>query len=894
MKNLFYFILFLCLVVGCSKDEVSLMDYFEPLSQDTLIFTMQGNVQTLVLKTNLEVEVVNEIKDWCRVELAHNAVIFVTGVNPDAESRFGYVWLKTSLGDQSVYVRQQGSAPAVDLIQSSFVVSADTNVLSVPVVSNAQFQVNNTNTWVYYLGQVDGENCDTLKFGISPSKWPVRKAVVSLSYGSELEREFMITQKASDTLYQPADMNKVVQKIQVERAESSVPAFQGQEIEHSFDGDFTKWGWFCTNDRVAPKDLPVKLTYYFKDVERIDYLIYYPYSYSGKFAKFDLYVMAEGDSDFKKYGEYDFKGVDTKSRLVFESGLKKPKAIQFRVKSGSAALDNGETYVNCLEMEFYADYTGPSAIFTDETYSALKEGVAYEQIMAIENEFYRNIAMYLYAGIYETEFRVQEYPAYYNTDLQNKEHKALPWGMLDNQTGIYVQDGEEIIVFTGDLHGEQIGIYVVDWEQDYTVIPLLKKIDIIPGINRLVMPNKGLLYIAYHVDEDPATRQPVKIHIASGKVNGYFDCSRHTNADWKRLLANAGHRFFDVKGKYVNLAFETSAFRQYCPEEGLSLTQVYDSIGAMEHRLSGLFKYNRMIPNRLLCHVHYGKLYFYATQYRTAYIDWEQKLVCNPEALKLDSWGVAHELGHVHQNWDINWSGMGEVTNNIFSLQVQTSFGVKSRLLQEGYYQSAQDTLVARKQPFSVVNAVFEQVVQFWQLQLYFTKVLNQPDFYADIHEAMRNEESLSTDGLKQLNFAFLACKMGKKDLSDFFTYWGFFREVPVSGMGEFYLTREQIDQTRRDIAALGYSKPSLAIQYLTDENVGLFRQNKPVVTGKATRNGNLVSMSGWKNVVAYQVYKGGELVQISLSDQFNLRDGSGEIVVKAIAADGTSTPVSF
>ena len=61
------------------------------------------------------------------------------------------------------------------------------------------------------------------------------------------------------------------------------------------------------------------------------------------------------------------------------------------------------------------------------------------------------------------------------------------------------------------------------------------------------MKNKGLVYVFYHTP-DYKVAPPVKIHFATGQVNGYYDSQKHQPSDWARLLNAAKDLYFDVLG----------------------------------------------------------------------------------------------------------------------------------------------------------------------------------------------------------------------------------------------------------------------------------------------------------------------------------------------------------
>ena len=122
------------------------------------------------------------------------------------------------------------------------------------------------------------------------------------------------------------------------------------------------------------------------------------------------------------------------------------------MKSGAGA---GQGFASCAEMEFYyfnPDGFDPSTIFTDETYSELKEGVTEEEILSIKSIFFKNLAYFIYLDEYSTEFRVQEYKAWPSPDKFAKENKISTYSLLDNPTGIQVRTVKSLL-FCWSAHG---------------------------------------------------------------------------------------------------------------------------------------------------------------------------------------------------------------------------------------------------------------------------------------------------------------------------------------------------------------------------------------------------------------------------------------------------------
>lgn len=898
MKNilkLLTLLAFLTGITGCQKDDdIKTEDYFEPLEQDSVFFNVGEGEQSLALNTNLFVtpEIQDESVTWCRVEFmpVPPRVVVHVEPNPEGEPRSATVLLKAGQIQYSLYVRQLGNTPAIELLHDTYRVSNDATTLKVPFVANVTPHVTPLADWIQFKEIAQGKQNDTLILEIAPTPEIRRLGDVELTYGQDVKTILHILQQSADTNYVPATAEGIWKKVKVAGVsvvpESVTGDFDG--IESIIDGDHsTAWSG-------RSEEFPVSLTFNFEDVQRIDYISYQPDGMIvGPFGKFDLYVQLEGETTFKKYGEtYDFKFSRLMSKIKFDGGLLHPRAIRFDILEGVQA--GAKQYFQCREMEFYAMDYDDLAVFTDETCSALKKEVTVERIMALENDCLRNLAMHLLAGTYDTLYRVQEYQAYMEPDIQGEEYKTSPYSYLDNATGISVRKGEEVVLLVGETHGAQISAVVMDWENMTYPVFIRQKTDgywsLQKGVNIFTAPNDGLLYIVYNT-ENYKTSRPVKINIPSGAVNGYFDIARQNNADWVNLLGKANpYGFVDVKGKLTHLVFPFKDFRQLCPDNVERLLEVSDSVALLEHELSGYYKYGRMYPNRMFCRMTYetGDFVAFATSYHTAYITTAVDVICNAAKLRKECWAMAHELGHCHQVPGFKWNGMTEVSNNVFSLHVQTTFGEESRIFAENYYQTGYNTIAVPEIAHCECENVFTKLVPFWQLQLYFAKVLDQKDFYADLYEYFRTHTAPATSAQVQLEFVQLCCEKGNKDLAPFFEYWGVLRENNQASLG-FTIAKDLVEQTRKAIAGKYPAAP--AIQYLTDANIEQFRKNAAVKPGQTQLEGASLRMTGWENVVAYEVYERDKLIQVSLTPEFTLLRTSG-VTVKAVAANGTKTIV--
>ena len=724
--------------------------------------------------------------------------------------------------------------------------------------------------------------------------------------------------------------------IKLKVKDGTASSFQGGgEIEKSFDGDYSTI-YHSSWNNSGSNYFPITLTYNLEEVSDVDYLVYYPRTdgANGKFKEVEIQYSEDG-SAFTPLADKDFLGSASATKVLFDAPVR-AKSFRFIVKTGAG---DGQGFASCAEMEFYAknpeafDY---STLFADETCSELKAGITEADIEKCEFPFFKNLAYYMFKDKYDRNFRVADYKAFPNPDIQSETHKTNPYSLLDNPTGISVKEGETLVVMVGDTHGQNIGMKVQNLDVPGgdgfggVTYPLYR------GINKLTMTGKGLVYVMYHTKtlEDAETAQPVKIHFASGTVNGYFDSQKEEHQGrWSELLGKATDKYFDVVGKYAHLTFETNDFRKYVSTNGNELIDLYDKIAHSEMQLLGLEKYDKMFKNRIYLNVMYHS-FMYATAYHTAYNQSTMGDVCDPNVLKTTGcWGPAHEIGHCNQTRPgVKWIGLTEVTNNIMSEYVQTTiFGQPSRIQTEDMgavyrnrYSKAWNGIIVPKASHADFknlddsDDVFCKLVPFWQLELYFGKVLGrtplqQSDrggFYPDVFEYARTKDyGGMSEGQIQMDFVYNCCVAAQVNLLDFFEKWGFL--TPVDRSIEDYdtktlkVTEEMVDELKKKVENLGYDKlQNIALEYISDNTWELYKNKPEVISGtNATRSGNTITIKNWQNVVAYEVKdQTGKLVFVSsgettssTTDMFTLSgnwDSSYKLYAVSAAGKRTEIPV--
>ena len=486
----------------------------------------------------------------------------------------------------------------------------------------------------------------------------------------------------------------------------------------------------------------------------------------------------------------------------------------------------------------------PMDIFADKLGTTLADGVKKKDIKRIENNDIRDVAMSLYKDKYSTYCRVAKYNAILSTqELGRQLHTGNGYSNYEGITGIYIEEGEQMIIVDNLAEDKIIKLLIPDWNRrahkgiepskDPNGWGLKKDMYAISnGLNKVNIKRSGLAYISYYSDK-PETENEISVHFLNDKVNGYFDITKHTNKDWKILLNSAVAPIMDARGRHCQIAYPVSALKKHTKGEGVELISNYDSLIRRQHRLIGLEKYNKIPKNRILARVNYN-YYMFRDWDGVAYMggygySYAMGMVADPDVVITGdpSWGFSHEIGHVHQlRPDLNWGGLGEVSNNIATMYVTKSFGMKSRLSEDKIYEKARKTILDKRVSFLKSDDVMCRLVPFWQLELYFSQN-GYKDFYPDLYEELRKNadarESLvdSKKGSKmytnsyfQLNFVKTACKVAKLDLTDFFDKWGFFYvgnfdNKDYGGSYSYSMTATEVAKIKKEIKNMNLPRPT-------------------------------------------------------------------------------------
>ena len=499
------------------------------------------------------------------------------------------------------------------------------------------------------------------------------------------------------------------------------------------------------------------------------------------------------------------------------------------------------------------------SVFQDDLALKLKKGVTKTQLNKISDKSIREYALNTLAGNYDSAYKFATYKALLSPTILGQDLAIGDgYSKYENITGVYLPLGKHIIIVDGIQSNKDVKLIVPNWlrkapdPKEPTKDPKgwgleKQEFQLKNGVNVIDLKDFGsLAYINYFSDQ-PDKESEIKVHFLTGISNGYFDIKKHKDADWNKLIDNSSFPILDGLGKHIQIAYPKEALKKYAYNKGVELISNYDSLVYRQHRILGLIKYNKVPQNKILSRVNYNYYMFRdgdGVAYMGDSVGYAMGMVVDPaRVIKGDpSWGFSHEVGHVHQTRPMfNWGGLGEVSNNLFSLYVTKSFGNKTRISEQKNYQSAKSAIIDKKISYLADPDVFNRLVPFWQLQLYFEGVGENPNFYPDLFEEFRKQNANNrpqrnrqrqnfsferinqerNPAVHQINFIKTACDISKTDLTEFFDKYGFFfvgtLEYDDYGKYTYNMTQQMVDDCKSYISKQNYKKPKVDISTLED-----------------------------------------------------------------------------
>ena len=247
-------------------------------------------------------------------------------------------------------------------------------------------------------------------------------------------------------------------------------------------------------------------------------------------------------------------------------------------------------YVNYFEdtaaTQLKAEY---QAMSDEELTAAMTEAGMPELLIAValkvKNETWKT---------YEKDFRIHDYKAYSDANYWNNKMMASGGSFMGNPTGIYAEnDGDEIYVFVEDEVPSDATLYFAGCVDNQLVTDAKTGTKLVKGLNVIEGIKNALYYVVYTADtknmQKTLDQWPnMKIHVEGGLVNGYYDISRHSDAQYKALRNASKLGRFTVRGEHSLFHLKTVSFKTVFPNTVDKSICWYDSVAVWEKDLMGM------------------------------------------------------------------------------------------------------------------------------------------------------------------------------------------------------------------------------------------------------------------------------------------------------------------
>ncbi|MEI4605948.1 M60 family metallopeptidase [Bacillus cereus] len=342
-------------------------------------------------------------------------------------------------------------------------------------------------------------------------------------------------------------------------------------------------------------------------------------------------------------------------------------------------------------------------------------------------------------------------------------------------TGIYVKPNEQVTITVSGTQKVRAIIGTHQYDKEWG-----KEIDLSPGSNTISSPNGGVLGL-----DNFQSTGTVKVQVTQGgSPIPFFVLGKHTKEDWIAMMNNYpnAHAVQLKSERAVLTVTRDSANKYIVNQDPVPLLSKYDEMIRAQDKIAGLSETD---PNPL--HRSTRRIWAFVenpnAQSWGMYASWDGAVFTTAgEAIKSTlnvnefGWGQMHEAGHARQQYPWTWNdlrGMGEVTNNLYSLAAFKKIypNIPTRLDTEGDYNRAFAYLKQTNKEYKNIDDLFVKLVMLWQLHLAYGD-----DFYPNLHKLYREipEDQLpKTDEDKIQAFIYNTSKIAKQNVLPFFGKWG-------------------------------------------------------------------------------------------------------------------------
>lgn len=468
---------------------------------------------------------------------------------------------------------------------------------------------------------------------------------------------------------------------------------------------------------------------------------------------------------------------------------------------------------------------------------------------------------------------VQEFNELKSSTQERDRLNIGNWNWADfDPTGFYIPANTNLQVTVEQLQGTSLPKILIGSYYRYVAHEQPVVVQLTAGINNISGGQYGgIIWVRFTNTQTPSSK--VRITFNNGHLRiPVFIKNQTTQADWNNQLSTFTSPDVLVLGDRVYQVYSRTRAISYQPQDNNAVITNADRFWDMENQLFGLDGSSPVHANNVHNKIIQTEIdragnmwaYYYGTSVSYQYAD---------DAFTIDnavSWGVWHELGHLHQQKAWTWSTLGEVTNNIYSLYMERNLGIfPSRLKRDNVWPAVSaylaDTSPTKDFNNTTTTSVWGKLYMFHQLWFAFGD-----DFYVQLNKKARvDNPTVSTDADKMRWFMLSACTISGKNLINFFKKWGF-------------LVNESV---YTEIANLGLPQPGIEPSTLNDDNIGNLLENGATYQiVSAVNNTSVLDVNSYTPVNGTLISLWSKNSPSSNNQKFKLRHtGAGLYAIKSI-----------
>jgi hypothetical protein len=379
------------------------------------------------------------------------------------------------------------------------------------------------------------------------------------------------------------------------------------------------------------------------------------------------------------------------------------------------------------------------------------------------------------------------------------------WQWTDFEpTGFFLPPDSSLTITVDQTAGNQlpkllIGTYYLRKETQSSVSIPPREVQLTSGVNTIPSDSKGgIIWVRFDNTAEANSRATITFDNGYQKMPVYV--KNQTNQSWHEQLTTystspdvllIGDRVYQVYSRDLALEYYSQYSASYGDAYNSYTLEMADYIWDQENYLLGLDSsapehmpsdHNRCLMAQETMTWSGGYAYVYGTAYYPGY--WR-----NAFTMKMydanQTYVVAHEMGHLHQQSAYNWSTLSnEVTNEIFSVYIDklVSGGKPSMVARAGIWPGVKNYLdnTSPDKNFNTSFAnSFTSNVNWLRLSMFLQLQMAYGDeFIVQLHKKGRYEisglDEDSPDEDKMRYFMLQSCIISGKNLSNFFRKWGF------------------------------------------------------------------------------------------------------------------------